>query len=193
MTTGLAEQSQANTIEGRRPILVWATLLLAMATLVIALPGMASRVALFSSAYNAADNSPRTGVLHIENCTSGFANLVWTCRGTFEMGDPMADEPNPAIEANVRLAGSAYHYKAGATPAAMMSVYGAGVAYPWGGRFRLLAVIYFAGLVLLLVGLLTLLVGRRHRPALVAAFCLVTAALVFVALGSPLLNYLPRQ
>ena len=117
------------------------------------------------------------GVVNIERCQRAALPWAWSCSGTFQVNDPMA-EPYPPSPGVVLRDDSSFH----ATGTAVDSTIAVGSrdAYRWGGIAQARTLLLWGGVALAFAALV-LGVSRRSRAKLATAALTVSILLLAVA------------
>jgi hypothetical protein len=97
------------------------------------------------------------GVVTVVNCSRGRLVLDWTCRGLFQVNDPMSDDYPPVQ--NVTVVNDARFHSAGSMVGAKLTS-GYHQAYLWGGLEQLKLLAFWAGLLLCMMA--GLVIVPRH-------------------------------
>lgn len=147
---------------------------LAAALLLASAPSLPAQWASISHFSQISDQgSGELGYVTVARCVHGSLIRAWSCSGTFQVNDGMAEPYQPTPD--VRVANDFRWHRPGATIGATISP-GSHVGYRWGATVQIQTLAYWAG-GLVCLGVLVASAGvvvRRRQSAAVAWVILAT-------------------
>jgi hypothetical protein len=169
-------------VSRRLPWLSAVVLLLALTAIVMALPSLPAAWAGITNLSRIGDNGAgELGYVTVSACERGTLHFDWTCHGTFQVNDPMAESYAPTRDVSV-VNDSGYHARS-AQVSSTLAVHSRR-AYVYGGTQQFVVLVLWAGLALCILAAVLALFRLRRGWVAAPVGAVLGGALLLAATGS---------